>query len=258
MFMWFTRPHLNIWQTLFFNFYFLPFKQARHLPIFIYGKLRLLQLEGKIVIDVEKVKKGMIHINRLGALPGASPSPGVFSMGRSTIIFKGDCTLAQGINLMTWGGGVLEFGESVYMAFNASISCCHKLIIGKHTRFSSGVLLTDTSWHFTATFPKLRVTRTGSPTVIGENCWIGLNAKILNGVVLPDHTTVSTTSIVNRRINSELTKPYTLIGGSPAKVLKEGFLRVFNKKAELEIARYFAQNPEEEYYQLEEPLAQYD
>lgn len=58
---------------------------------------------------------------------------------------------------------------------------------------------------------------TKNHTRIGDYCWIGMNAIILPGVILGNHTIVAAGSVV--------TKPFpeghVVIGGNPAKILKE-------------------------------------
>ncbi len=53
------------------------------------------------------------------------------------------------------------------------------------------------------------------PVRIGKNCWIGMNAVILPGVVLGDNVTVAAGSIVTMSFESNV-----VIGGVPARVLK--------------------------------------
>lgn len=53
------------------------------------------------------------------------------------------------------------------------------------------------------------------PVRIGQNCWIGMNAVILPGVVLGDNVTVAAGSVVTASFPSNV-----VIGGVPARVLK--------------------------------------
>lgn len=53
--------------------------------------------------------------------------------------------------------------------------------------------------------------------VIGERCWIGMNAVILPGVVLGDHTTVGAGAVVTRSFS----QGHCVIAGNPAKIIRE-------------------------------------
>lgn len=54
--------------------------------------------------------------------------------------------------------------------------------------------------------------------VIGDHCWIGMNAMILPGVTLGDYTTVGAGSVVTR--NCGAWAGHCIIAGNPAKVIK--------------------------------------
>ena len=89
--------------SLYFNFRYLPFKQAIKLPIVLY-KPHLLKCKGTIVINPidGKITFGMI---RLG-FPGVSvyPNNGItWENHGGTIIFKGKCVIGN--------DSYLSFGE---------------------------------------------------------------------------------------------------------------------------------------------------
>jgi len=56
----------------------------------------------------------------------------------------------------------------------------------------------------------------GKDIVIGEHCWIGMNAIILPGVVLGDRTIVAAGAVVSKSFPDG----YVVIGGVPAMVIK--------------------------------------
>ena len=58
-----STPKLNIVKTIYVNLRLLPFKQAIHLPIYIYGKVKLACLNGSAEIKAP-IKKGMITLGR--------------------------------------------------------------------------------------------------------------------------------------------------------------------------------------------------
>lgn len=55
------------------------------------------------------------------------------------------------------------------------------------------------------------------PVVLGEKCWIGMNAVILPGVTLGDHTVVGAGSIVTK----SFPEGHCVVAGNPAKVIKQ-------------------------------------
>lgn len=250
-------PRRSFWRTLFFNYYFLPYRQAKKLPIFVYGKLKLIQSGGTIEIDCpdDKITKGMIHLNEQVSSAGASGADTVIALGKGKIIFEGKANITRNSKFLFWGGGILRIGEDVYINNGADISCCNQITIGHHSRFGHNVWLTDTAYHFTYNTADNLVKRNNAPIVLGHHCWIGAKSTIMKGVHLPPFTTVASNSLVNKSI---VDKEGSLLAGSPAKLIREGFKRVFNKKKEWEIAAFFDKHPEAEEYKLTEPLSQYD
>ncbi len=56
----------------------------------------------------------------------------------------------------------------------------------------------------------------GAPIVVGDHVWIGANAIILSGVTIGDRSVVAAGSVVTNDV-----PPDTLVGGIPARVIKE-------------------------------------
>ena len=55
-------------------------------------------------------------------------------------------------------------------------------------------------------------------TVIGDGCWIGSRAMIMQGVTLGEGAVVATGAVVTKDV-----PPYAIVGGVPAKVIKYRF-----------------------------------
>lgn len=54
----------------------------------------------------------------------------------------------------------------------------------------------------------------GSPVIIGDHVWIGYRALVLPGVTIGDGAVIAAGSIVSRDVD-----PYTIVAGTPAKVI---------------------------------------
>ena len=55
-------------------------------------------------------------------------------------------------------------------------------------------------------------------TVIGNDVWIGYNVTIMPGVVVGDGAIIASKSIITKNI-----EPYTIVGGNPAKPIRQRF-----------------------------------
>lgn len=90
-------------------------------------------------------------------------------------------------------GGDIEIGKGTYIAPNVG------LITSNHDPF-------DPERHLP-----------GASIKLGCKCWIGMNAVILPGVELGDHTVVAAGAVVTKSFPSGR----IILGGVPAKVIKE-------------------------------------
>ena len=88
-----------------------------------------------------------------------------------------------------------------------------KICIGKGTWIAQNVgIITEN--HDVANLEKHQIAK---DVIIGQNCWIGMNAVILPGVVLGDNTVVGAGAVVSRSFE----EGNCVIGGVPAKIIRK-------------------------------------
>ena len=88
-----TKQFKYILHSIYFNFHYLPIKQAIRLPIILY-KPELLSLKGKIIIESNDIHFGMIRLGFRNV--GIYPNTGITYENRvGTIIFKGKCFIGN-------------------------------------------------------------------------------------------------------------------------------------------------------------------
>jgi acetyltransferase-like isoleucine patch superfamily enzyme len=124
---------------------------------------------------------------------------------------EGRFYLLTGFHLALNDGASLSLGSG-YINNNATIDCFEAITIGHGVAISSGVTIRDSDNH--AIDGNTRVT---APIVIGDHVWIGLNATILKGVRIGNGAVVAAGAVVTADVPEN-----TLVGGVPAKVLKQG------------------------------------
>lgn len=131
-----------------------------------------------------------------------------FSLGRNSMI---ECT-----GVIRELGDELIIGDDVGIAADAFISVRGKVVIGSNTIFGPSVKLFAENHNFgDLEVPIYLQGATQNGIEIGEDCWIGSNAVILDGVHIGKKVVVAAGAVVNKNIPD-----YAIVGGIPAKVLK--------------------------------------
>jgi len=106
-------------------------------------------------------------------------------------------------------------GKNVFFNFNCVILDVMKVEIGDHVLIGPNVQI------YTATHPLDAKTRNSwleyaKPVTIGNDVWIGGGAIICPGVSIGDGAVIAAGAVVTKSVPSN-----TVVGGNPAKVLKE-------------------------------------
>lgn len=122
--------------------------------------------------------------------------------------------LHRGVKLSAWGN---EYSAGIIIGDNTSIGDRTEIHAGKSVKIGCGcniawdVCIMDRDYHkFNSETEEIK------PVTIGDNVWIGCNAVILKGITIGDGAVVAAGSVVTKDV-----PPKTLVGGNPAKILKE-------------------------------------
>lgn len=208
--------------SIIFNFKYLPFRQAVKLPVLVY-KARFLSLKGRVIIESDKIHRGMI---KLGFPTAATyPNSGITWRNRGTVIFRGHGWIGNDTYLVIGKKGKLVFGDDFKMnAGSRLISECG-VSFGNHTRIGWSVIIMDTNFHPLYDMEKKRFKQAYSPIVIGDYNWFGTQCYIMHGVHTPERCIFGARSIVTRGGQFE---SYCVHGGSPIRVLSRNVMRDYD------------------------------
>ena len=105
-----------------------------------------------------------------------------------------------GTRILVGRSGVLKIGDNVGMS-NATIVTQESVTIGDNVMIGGGVQIFDTNFHSTDASVRAKGKETPDdvkkkPVVISDNVFIGTNAIICKGVVIPDETIIPAGSVV--------------------------------------------------------------
>ena len=199
---------ISILQTLWFNFKYLPFMTAIRLPVYIYHRTILGQTKGKIVIDAEHIRHGMIKIG----LAFLKNTDAVYNrtiwQQEGTIVFHGPCNLGRGVKITVEKDGVLKLGSRTTLTGNSTILCRKAITVGNDCMISWDVLLMDNDAHTILNDQKVKI-NPDKPIHIGNHVWIGCRSILLKGVEIGDDTVIAACSTLSRSFHEE----HEIIGG---------------------------------------------
>ena len=208
--------------TLFFNFYYLPFKQAVRLPILLYSPT-LFGLTGCIRIKSERCNFGMIHLGRWNTI--LLQRKGFWLQNEGTIIFRGKADIGAGSTIKVGKNALLDIGHNVGNSVGLNIDCRYKIKINGPTRLGWDVIVMDSAMHRTKFLDNTFTSKGYGEIVIGKNNWIATKCIIQAGAKTPDYCILATASLLNKDRSCEET--HVIMAGCPAKVVKRGVWRDF-------------------------------
>jgi acetyltransferase-like isoleucine patch superfamily enzyme len=165
-------------------------------------------MDGTVTLD-GPIRLGVVRIG-FGWLPEFDwrRSHGVWDV-RGDVIFEGSALIVYGVKISVGAYATLRFGDDVFVNADTRLSTSVGITIGAGSKISwENWILDDDAHHIDDRPPRAAIT-------VGEHVWTGGRVMILKGVTLADGTIVGANSVVTRSI----TKPETLIAGSPVREL---------------------------------------
>lgn len=136
------------------------------------------------------------------------------SIGDNVSILKGTIIECTGV-IRELGEGLI-IGNNVGIAQNCFIQVRGKVIIGNNVIFGPNVSIFAENHNFNN--PDLPVSVQGETrkgVIIEDGVWLGTRVVILDGVTVGKNSIIAAGSIVTKDV-----APYTIVGGIPAKVIR--------------------------------------
>ena len=141
----------------------------------------------------------------------------VFLHGISRVTLGRKVRIFPGSRIETHGVGKITINENVGIGQNFHIIAGGDLVIGKGTIISAEVFINDMDNAYEEIGKNvLEQEFILSKTSIGENCFIGIGAKIMAGTTLGNQCIVGANSVVKGNYPD-----YCVIVGAPAKIVKK-------------------------------------
>lgn len=206
----------NLKNTVYFNFKFLPFCEAVHLPVIVYRNVRIKRCSrGKAVI-VDKASYRKIRLGFPCLRDRDAREERMVLALDGKLVFQGEAFLAGGMKLNIEENGMVTFGRSFFSSGPCEIVCEREIEFGDDCAVSWDTLFMDTDSHTVWDSKKERKNHDRGIKV-GEHCWIGCRATVFKGVHIPDNCMVAGCSVITKSFEKE----NCMIGGNPCRILRE-------------------------------------
>jgi acetyltransferase-like isoleucine patch superfamily enzyme len=179
-------------------------------------------MKGEIKL-ISKAHTGMVRLGIDGnALFAQIPRKFAWSNYGGTVEFGDGIIFNQGCALEIGQNATLSLHDNLYFGPLTRIACFDHITVGENSRFAWEIILMDTDFHSTINVNTGERSAITKPVIIGKNNWIGTRSFIMKGTHTPDFCIASGMSLLNKKYDIP---NYSLIGGIPAKFLKEGLYR---------------------------------
>lgn len=114
--------------------------------------------------------------------------------------------------------GRLKIGEGSFLNRGTMVAVLDRVEIGDHTMFANHCFIGDANHRYDD--PTVPITWQGfeskGPTIVGSNCWFGVNSVVTSGVTIGDRCVIGSNSVVTTDLPSGV-----IAAGTPAKVIRE-------------------------------------
>lgn len=241
-------------KSIYLNFRLLPLNQAIKLPIVVSRVTTLESLSGRVHFQTKPsfgmMRLGFLHSDLLSWRARHS----VLKIDGD--VFSGDfAQFGVGCSLIVDAGATLCLGNNFTIGGLSKIICRKKVTIGDNFRGAWDVQIFDTNFHYIKNIADGSVVRREHEVVLGANNWMGNRASIMPGTKTNDFFIAASNSLCNKDYTSTVPK-YSLVAGSPAKLLKTDVVRVIDRE-EREITSLFNESVDNCLYVNPEPRSRY-
>lgn len=210
---------LSLPKTIYFNFRTFKFSVAIFLPIFLKYDVKISETH-KGAIELKDFEKKHYRIKYgIGGSKHICPNKYSFiSIGKKgKVIFNGKGAFGEGCSIRC-DYGKLEFGKNISANKNCCINCEYKMKFGDDVLLGWNINIRDTDGH------QIFSDGVGSilqkEILIGNHVWICSYSDLLKGCKVGNDSVIAWKSLVLKSFE----KDNILIGGSPAKIIKENII----------------------------------
>ncbi len=215
----FFFPHIKVRDyiySFFVNLRLFPISIAIKMPIYFRRDVKINRCYRGCIEFTDSIRRGMVKIGFPGAANAGIENTFFYCDDKSKIFFGDHVTIARGGKVIITNGGELHIGRNTFINANVSMQSESKIQIGEDCFVGWNSKIRDTDGH--NIFVNGELKERTKPVSVGNHVWITADVTILKGSNIADGSVVACNSLVCGIKNDEKN---SLIGGSPARVLKQ-------------------------------------
>jgi len=219
---------VNWVKTIYINLKMLPFEQARHIPIVVFGQCSIQSLSGKIIFR-SPVEFGMLGLGqRYEVFLNESGKAELNIQGK--LIIKNKAQFGYDYKIFVDKSATLTLGNMSSMASQAKIICTQNITLGEFCRLGSECQIIDTNFHNLKDVKTNEVFNKSNDILLGSFNFISNRVSVLGKAVTSDYCTVASNTLLNKDYSSF--GENIILGGIPAKLVKENIVRDWETEKE--------------------------
>jgi acetyltransferase-like isoleucine patch superfamily enzyme len=189
---------------------------------YLRGSLKFFKPQYRILVGRNTVLRAKENFKFLGKNIHIDRDCYIDAVSKNGIQFGNNVSLQKRVMIECTGsikhlGKGLILGNNVGIGSNSFLGCSGGIEIGDDTIFGNYVSVHSENHNYSNMAIPIRLQGVNHRGIkIGKNCWIGAKVTILDGTILGDGCIVAAGAVLNGKIYKE----NSIIGGVPAKVLK--------------------------------------
>lgn len=207
--------HIGILKTIWFNFRYLPFRQAIVLPVVLARDVSIRRCH-RYFLSIEGVlKTGCLRFGFGDRDHNYDQKCSLSILGKIILKGSGVHAFGPGTCLRIGAKGTLVVGNHFTCSVNNRIYCSHKITIGEDNMWSFDNVIMDTDSHTILSESGDRINQ-NREVIFGNHVWLGCRNIVLKGAKVPDGCIVASGSIITKKFKNE-----NSIISSNGKVIKQ-------------------------------------
>lgn len=203
--------------SLCFCLRYLSLRQAIHIPVLIHPSVKIGKMYRGAIGFNGVIKSSMLVFGFPGTA-GQSNCQSLFSIERGgKLVVSEGVQMARGTRVVIGKQGMMQVGLHFWCNGDCFFNCTTNITLGDNNMYGWNISFNTTDGHHV--YENGQHKPMEGDIVIGNHVWIASQCHISKNTYIADDCVVAQNSLVGKRFE----QPKCLIGGMPAKVIKDNF-----------------------------------